>query len=272
MKIALIGYGRMGRAVEDIARERGHTITARIRRSDAAPGAGITQESMEGADVAIDFSSPEAALPNIRRTAALGIDTVVGTTGWQASSLQLRRIVEEGGIGLIHSPNFSVGVHLFLRLVRQAGSLANRVEEYDPHLVETHHRHKRDHPSGTALRAAEILLDEVDRKNRWEEVQAGTGTPAPQALQIAVARAGENPGVHVLGLDGVDDRIEIRHEARTRGGFARGAVAAAEWVHGRKGLFSMEDWLGEHLGSSESGSPGSPGGAGATARDDEEES
>lgn len=250
MKIVLIGYGRMGHAVEEIARSRGHEISARIGRADTAPGANLTAESIGGADVAIDFSAPDAALPHIRGAAALGIDVVLGTTGWSASPLQVRRIVEEGGIGLIHSPNFSVGVHLFLRLVREAGKLANRVEGYDPHISETHHRHKKDHPSGTALRAAEVLLDEVDRKRRWEEVGPASGAPDPEALHIAVARAGENPGMHTVALEGLDDRIEIRHEARSRMGFARGAVSAAEWIHGRKGLFTMDDWLGEHFGLS----------------------
>lgn len=244
MKIALVGYGRMGRAVEQVAVARGHEVVARLDVEENREGRGLSAEQLRGAEVAIEFTVPEASPANIERLAGCGVDVVCGTTGWYARLEEVRRSVADAGIGLIYAPNFSLGVQLFFMLTRLAGQLCDRLDDYDPYIVEAHHRDKLDHPSGTAGKLAEILLEEISRKTRWE-LGPGEGAVDPSVLQVTAIRAGANPGVHVVGLDGPDDRIELRHEARGRTGFARGAVAAAEWVKGKKGVFTLTDMLKE---------------------------
>lgn len=244
MKVALIGYGRMGRAVEQVAEARGHEVVARIDQDGNLEGRGITAEALNGAEVAIEFSVPEAAPANIGALAACGVDTVTGTTGWYDRLAEVRAAVEGAGSGLIYAPNFSLGMQLFFRLARLAARLSDRLEGYDAYLLEAHHRHKKDHPSGTARRLAEILLAELSGKERWE-LGPPEGAIDPSVLQVTAVRAGEIPGSHTVGLDGLDDRIELSHEARGRAGFARGAVAAAEWIRGRSGLFTLDDMLEE---------------------------
>jgi 4-hydroxy-tetrahydrodipicolinate reductase len=244
MKVALIGYGRMGRAVEPVASTRGHEIVARIDLDGNSEGRGITAKTLNGAEVAIEFSVPEAAPANIAALAACGADTVSGTTGWYDRLEEVRAAVEGAGSGLIYAPNFSLGMQLFFRLTRLAARLSDSLEGYDAYLLEAHHRHKKDHPSGTARRLAEILLAELSGKKRWE-LAPPEGPIDPSVLQVTAVRAGEIPGMHTVGLDGLDDRIELRHEARGRAGFARGAVAAAEWIRGRSGVFTLDDMLEE---------------------------
>ena len=242
MKLALLGYGKMGHAVEAVAREGGHEVVARLDEGDP-----LSAESLAGAQVAIDFTTPGAALANIVAASALGLDLVVGTTGWYDRLEDARAAVEEAGTGLVWAPNFSLGVHLFYRIVREAGRLVDRIEEYDLFVHELHHRHKVDHPSGTARRIAEILLEAVDRKERWEEAPP-EGAPAPEALLVSSSRAGEVPGTHWVGIEGPDDSVELRHTARGRTGFARGALAAAGWIRGRKGFYGIEDLLADRFG------------------------
>ncbi len=244
MKIALVGYGRMGRAVERAAEARGHEVVARIDLEDNREGRGITAKTLNGADVAIEFSVPEAAPANIVALAACGVDTVTGTTGWYDRLEEVRAAVASAGSGLIYAPNFSLGMQLFFRLVQLAGRLSDALEGYDAHILEAHHRHKKDHPSGTARRLAEILLAELSGKTRWE-LALPDGPIDPSVLQVTAVRAGEIAGTHTVGLEGPDDRIELRHEASGRAGFARGAVAAAEWIRGRSGLFTLDDMLAE---------------------------
>lgn len=238
----------MGRAVEAVALERGHRVALRLDGSSNAAGSALTAGALEGVDVAVDFSVGEAVATNVERAAAAGVDMVVGTTGWEADRDRVFRAVQDAGTGLVHAPNFSVGVHVFLRLAALAGRLAGAVDGYDVHVTEAHHRHKRDHPSGTARRLAEILLEHLSGKERWTAELPADGPVAPEALQVAVSRVGEEPGTHAVGLDGPDDRIEVRHSARSRGGFARGAVMAAEWLRGRRGIHDMDDILRDRLG------------------------
>ncbi len=247
MKLALIGYGKMGRAVEEVARGRGHEIVVRLDVEDNADAAGIVPNRFAAADVAIEFTRPDAAAANIVKLAGCGVATVVGTTGWYDRLDEVRRVVEKAGIGLIYAPNFSLGTHLFLRLARAAARLGDRLEEYDAFVLEAHHRHKADHPSGTARRLAEIVLEHLSRKTDWT-LGPGEGTVDPTKLQVSVIRAGENPGMHEFALDGPDDLIQVRHTARSRVGFARGAVAAAEWIQGRKGLYTIDNMLTDTLG------------------------
>lgn len=246
MKVALIGYGRMGRTVERLAREREHEVGLRLTAADNADGSGITARSMAEIDVAIEFTAPAAAPDNIRRCAEAGVPVVSGTTGWYDQLESVRAAVEDAGGGLLYAPNFSIGTQLFFRLARAAARLAERAGEYDAFVLEAHHRHKADHPSGTAKRLAQIVLEELTRKRRWE-VGPGEGPVDPEALQVAVIRAGKIPGTHSLGLEGPDDRIELRHEARGRDGFARGAVMAAEWLCGKSGCYTLDDMLSDTL-------------------------
>lgn len=243
MKLALIGYGRMGHAIEAAARERGHDVVARLDHGDA-----IDRKSLAGAEAAIDFTLPDAVLGNARRVCEAGVDLVIGTTGWYDRMEELRTLIGGAGIGCLWSPNFSIGVQLFLRIAAAAGKLADALEEYDLYVHEAHHRHKVDHPSGTALRLAEVVLEAVGRKKEWREGPP-SGAPDPSVLWVSATRAGEIPGIHELGLEGPADSIVLRHTARGRDGFARGAVAGAEWVKGRKGLFGMDDMLAERLGA-----------------------
>lgn len=241
MKIALVGYGRMGRAVEGVARAEGHEVVARIDEP-----AGVTPEALAGADVAVDFSLPDGVVRNVGRMIEAGVDAVVGTTGWYDRLPEVRAAVEAGGTGLIYAPNFSIGVHLLFRVAGHLGTLVDAVEAYDVHVEEAHHRHKVDSPSGTARALADLLVSRIERKRRWREAPPD-GTPDPETLWVSSVRAGEIPGRHVVGVEGPDDRLELRHEARGRDGFARGAVAAAAWIHGQSGVHTLDDMLDERL-------------------------
>lgn len=242
MKIALVGVGRMGREVARIAPELGHEIVARIDRSE-----GLSASALAGAEVAIEFTRPDAAPGNLVRLAELGLDVACGTTGWHAERARVEAAVAAAGTGLITAANFSVGVALFTRLVAEAAALVDAVEDYDVALFEAHHRHKADAPSGTALRLAETLLARVRRKRDWS-MELGDGPVDPALLQVAVTRAGEIPGTHRISLEGPNDAIELTHRARDRGGFARGSIQAAEWIRGRAGAFGLDDWLDERFG------------------------
>ena len=242
MKLALVGYGKMGRAVERVAMERGHEVVARIDPTldTREIGAG----TLGGADVAIEFTVPDAAVDNIAALAAAGVDVVVGTTGWHERLDEAAAAVNAAGTGIVHAANFSLGVNLFLRLARMAARMADALSEYDVHICETHHRHKIDHPSGTAITLADILIEELAGKESWSATLPD-GAPHPQVLYVASERVGETAGSHVVSLEGPDGRIELSHQARTRAGFARGAVAAAEWIRGRSGVFTLDDMLAE---------------------------
>jgi len=252
MRLALVGVGRMGKAVEALAPEYGHQVVAWLDSSSHEDGRGMTAMLTSHAEVAIEFTESAAVVENVRAATGVGLDVVVGTTDWYERLDEVAAVVEAAGRGLIYAPNFSLGVHAFLRLAREAARLAERIPEYDVHLAEAHHRHKVDHPSGTARRIADVLLEELSRKTRWSELLPD-GALDPEVLQVSVTRAGEEPGMHVVGLDGPDDRIEVRHRARGRSGFARGALVAARWIRGRQGLFTLDDMLAEPLGQ-ESGS------------------
>lgn len=238
MRLALVGYGRMGHAVEDEAIASAHEITARLTRHDLTQGVESLAAALSGADAAVDFSTGDQVADTIAAAQSAGVDLVVGTTNLDARGE--RALGEVTGIGLVHGPNFSIGVHMFFRMIREAGRLAEASGGYDVSLHERHHRHKRDHPSGTAVHAAEILLEELGSKHSWQ-----MGPPAeladPTRLYVTSIRAGEIPGTHVVALEGAHDRVEVRHEARNRKGFAQGALRAAEWVTGRRGVYRFED-------------------------------
>lgn len=248
MKLALMGVGRMGRAVEALAPTEGHEIVAWLDSGSHVEGLGMTTLLASEAEVAIDFSVPGAVVENIREATNVGLDVVVGTTGWYDRLDEVKEIVERSGRGLVYAPNFALGVLAFFRIVRTAARLAERMTEYDLHVTEVHHRHKVDQPSGTARRLVELVLEEVTRKERWGATPR-QGASDTAVLNVAVSRVGEVPGTHALGMDGPDDRIEIRHEARGRSGFARGALRAAAWIRGRPGVFTADDLLADRLDS-----------------------
>ncbi len=239
MKIALIGYGKMGKLIGEMALQHEHKIVATINSSQE-----ITRELVEHAEVCIDFSHPDTILDNIKRLAELNKNIVVGTTGWYDHVDIVRRIVETHKIGLIYSPNFSIGINLFLRIVKEAASLMNHFDEYDVGASEIHHSQKADSPSGTAKALTSLLVDHIDRKKTINYDMANQPI-AFDELHCASLRCGSNPGFHSVTFDAPADTIVISHQARNREGFARGAITAAEWLQQKKGLFTMHDLLGE---------------------------
>lgn len=220
MRLLLVGFGRMGKLVEELARDEGHAIAGRIVGATAAG-------DWPQADVAIDFSTADAVRTNLPRLAERGTSVVIGTTGWQAHEAELRGAVERAGIGVVASANFSVGVNVFAMLAAEAGRLMQMHPEYGAWIHELHHAAKKDAPSGTAL----LLRDTL------------TAAGFARAVDVSSTRAGSIPGTHVIGFDGPSDTIELTHTARDRRGFAKGALVAAQWIQGRRGWYSMQDVL-----------------------------
>ncbi|MEZ4415976.1 MAG: 4-hydroxy-tetrahydrodipicolinate reductase [Gemmatimonadota bacterium] len=250
MKIGLLGYGRMGRMVEQAAQARGHLVVLRVdpQGEDGAVGAATAPTDLtarlraEAPDVLIDFTTADAVLPNLDAALAAQVPLVVGTTGWSDHLEEARTRVQKAGGALLHGSNFSIGANLFARIVRNAGRLFDRFADYDPYVLEYHHRLKVDAPSGTAETLARSLLETLGRKRRLQ-VGNPEGRIAEDALQVSSVRAGHAFGLHEVGFDGEVDRITLMHEAKSRMGFAQGAVFAAEWIQGRSGVFSIEDAL-----------------------------
>jgi 4-hydroxy-tetrahydrodipicolinate reductase len=225
--------GKMGREIDSVAREQGETV---VRVFEL--GNEVRPEALTDVDVCIDFSIPEAVLSNIRAAIEAKRDIVVGTTGWYQHLPQLKDAVKDSG--LLYSANFSLGMNYFFRIVRRAAELMNRATEYDPYVQEVHHRQKVDSPSGTALRLAEILLEAIDRKQKIL-AKAPEGKIGPEMLHVSSTRAGVVAGAHTIGFDSEADSIELKHVAKTRQGFALGALTAARWLRGRKGIYTMDD-------------------------------
>lgn len=233
MRIALIGFGKMGREIDSAAREQGETISRVFEWDDV-----VRPDALGDADICIDFSTPSAVVDNIRAAVEARKDIVVGTTGWDERLPEIRALVKDSG--LLYSANFSLGMNIFFRIVRRAAELMNNTQDYDPFIHETHHRQKADSPSGTALSLARILLGEIGRKN---EILARPpdGKIGPGMLHVSSTRAGSIAGTHTVGFDSDADLIELRHVAKSRRGFALGALAAARWLRGRKGVYTMDD-------------------------------
>lgn len=229
--LALVGYGKMGRLVEQLAPEHGFEVVLRLDGRSNPGGAGLDTEGpslKDNVEVAIDFSTAAAVADNVERLAALGIPMVVGTTGWQESLPRVREAVERHGAGLVHGANFSVGVQVFYRLADAAARLLAGETGYDAWLYEIHHRQKKDAPSGT--------LREIRR------VMEGAGWPQQQRpIDVASNRAGAIPGTHRIGFDSEADTIILEHSARSRTGFARGALRAARWILGRQGFYEFSE-------------------------------
>ena len=227
MNLAIVGYGKMGHIVERLAPEYGFDVRLRLDINNNANFEALTPANFEGIDVAIEFSTPATALQNIERLANLGVNAVVGTTGWFDQLDRARASVERAGTGLIWSPNFSVGVSVFSHLVSEAARLLAREPEYAAWAWEIHHATKKDAPSGTMLALVETM-----KKNGYEK-----------PIDVAASRAGTHAGTHEIGFDSAADTITLRHTARSREGFARGALKAAQGIIGRKGCYEFSDVL-----------------------------
>jgi 4-hydroxy-tetrahydrodipicolinate reductase len=243
-RLALIGYGAMGREVEYAARAQERQIVTIFDTDLEAYNRPIDSTTLAGIDVCIEFTTPDAVLRNIRACADSGVNLVVGTTGWFEELEEARRIIADSGIGMIYASNFSIGIHLFRRIVAFAGTLLNRHPQYDVAVHEQHHRMKKDAPSGTAYTIAAELLAALDRKTRLA-VDRPAERIDSEELHVSSTRIGSVPGTHRVTFDSLADTIELIHTARNRQALAEGALLAASWIQGRKGLFTIEDMLND---------------------------
>jgi 4-hydroxy-tetrahydrodipicolinate reductase len=252
MRIALVGYGKMGRMIEAAARARGHEIAARIDpfapEADARDVASALGAGLLSGVVAVEFTKPDTALANIRALAAGRVPVVVGTTGWHAALPEARAAVEAAGSALLWSANFSLGVNFYYKIAECAARLFDQVPEYDVGGFEAHHNKKADSPSGTAVTLVERVLAQMTRK-KTPVYETLNRPPAPAELHFPSLRVGAVPGTHSLFFDSVADTIELTHVARNREGFALGAVRAAEWLSGKTGVFTMDDVLSDLFSS-----------------------
>ncbi|MDT8369382.1 MAG: dihydrodipicolinate reductase C-terminal domain-containing protein [Longimicrobiales bacterium] len=259
MKLLLIGYGAMGRTVERLALEAGHEVMARVGRADPR----VTEAGE--AEVAIEFAGPSGAPTRIREATSAGLPVVSGSTGWDDDFAAVAAHIREVDGALLHAPNLSIGVAIFERIVRRAATLLDAVPDYAIELEETHHTRKIDHPSGTARWLASSVVERVDRIGRWaaelvtaDEISRGAGAEAPgsgdghrtdvvpstkERLPIRCVREGDVPGTHTLRASGPDDILELTHRALGRDGFARGAIRAAEWLRGRRGVYTLDEMI-----------------------------
>ncbi len=235
MKIALIGYGKMGREIEAIALERGHEIVLSIGHENLSD---LTPDALRKADVAIEFTQPEAAPANIRMCADVKLPVVVGTTGWYSGYETIAQEVKEKKGALLAATNFSIGVHLFFAVNKWFSHLMNQHPAYTVRVEETHHIHKKDAPSGTAITLAEKLLEGLKNKSGWSL------TPENNQIPVIAHRIDEVPGTHDVFYESEADEIRLTHTAFNRKGFALGAVLAAEWLKDKQGVFTMQDFLG----------------------------
>ena len=224
--IAIVGDGKMGQAIRELALEKGWRVAALLGERENASGKGINAAALGGAEVAVEFTQPDAAVANITACLRAGVPVVVGTTGWYDSLPEVTRVAKEADTGLLWSPNFSLGVNVLIELARYAGTLMRTLEGFDAHIVETHHSRKKDAPSGTAIAIGKAASDTLDR-------------PIPTTS----VRTGSVPGTHELIFDGLFEQLTLSHVARDRRVFAEGALQAADWLVGKKGVFTMRDVL-----------------------------
>jgi len=251
MKVVIVGYGGMGREVERILLQRGHQVAARIDPAQPGADAEALTERTQKADAAIEFSTPDVVLSNAKIYARLGLSAVVGTTGWFSRLNELEAILKGSPIGYLYGSNFSIGAHIYFALVAAAAELASPSPEYDILGYEVHHKRKKDSPSGTALSIAKIIMAKHARKKELVTERLDRAVKENE-LHFASVRGGEFPGTHTVLVDSPFDTIELTHRARSRGGFALGAVRAAEWLAGKKGLFEVSDFIRDMLGRRES--------------------
>ena len=224
--LAIIGDGKMGQAIRQLALDKGWQVSAVIGERESAEGVGISRQSLGEPDVAVEFTQPSAAVANATACLRASVPVVIGTTGWYESLPEITRVAKETGTALLWSPNFSLGVNVMIEVARYAASLMQNLEDFDAHIIETHHARKKDAPSGTAIAIAKAASDALER-------------PIPTTS----IRTGSVPGTHELVFDGSFERLSIVHEARDRRVFAEGALRAADWLVGKQGVFTMRDVL-----------------------------
>ncbi len=237
MKIALIGYGKMGKAIEEIAMANGDEVVLKITIDNTED---FTVENLQKAGVAIEFSTPHSAVGNIKKCFDAGIPVVCGTTGWLKDLDAIKEYCAQKQGAFLYASNFSIGVNLFFALNKYLASLMNAHNEYDVSMEEVHHTQKKDAPSGTAITLAEQILENIKSKNNW----VNNVTDNSSELEITSKREGDVPGIHTIKYNSPNDYIEITHSAYNRKGFAAGAVQAAKFIIDKKGIFSMQDVLG----------------------------
>jgi 4-hydroxy-tetrahydrodipicolinate reductase len=236
MKIALIGYGKMGKEIEAIALERKHTISLII---DIQNQHELTAENLRKADVVIEFTNPEKALENVLKCFDADVPVVSGTTGWGDKVEEARKKCLEGNHSFIWSSNYSLGVNIFFKVNEYLARIMNKFDNYNVTIEETHHTQKLDAPSGTAITLAKDIIGQMQRKSEWQLNDQDT----PEKLKITAIRSENVPGIHTVLYDSPVDYIEITHSAKSRKGFAFGAVLAAEYIYNKKGVFTMNDLL-----------------------------
>jgi len=250
MRIAIVGYGKMGHMVRESALAHGHEVVAVIDpvSSDAEVTAkSVSLSSLGDAECVIDFSHPSCAVNNILFYGGTGISAVIGTTGWYSELESIKAKLSGEKASILYSGNFSVGVLAMVRIVSYASRIFNRLAQYDVALFESHHKEKADSPSGTALMLANEVVRNIDRKTAID-AECQHERIKPEVLQVSSMRCGFNPGFHEVVFDSPEDTVTIEHQARGRKGFAEGAITAAEWLHGKEGIFSMDDCLKDIIG------------------------
>lgn len=230
MKIALIGYGAMGKLIKTLAEDKNHEIAVVIHKTDAETSAENLAEKLKGVDAAIDFSVAEAIEKNVRACLAANVPLVEGTTGWNTQKEAIKKLVEEANGAFVFGANFSVGVNLFYRIAAYAAELFAKFPDYEIFIEERHHSRKKDAPSGTALKLKDIVSHHIAKE-----------------FSVAATRAGNIPGTHTVGFDAAADTVELTHTARSREGFAAGAILAAEWIAGRRGFYEFTEVMDEIL-------------------------
>ena len=241
MKIALLGFGKMGQILEQMALQRGHEVVLKISIDNPYD---LTRENLRNADVAIDFSVPGAVLNNIYACFNADVPVIVGTTGWYGKLQEVKDACNKSNSTMLYGSNFSIGVNLFFKLNSFLSKLMNDYPAYDVQLEETHHTQKLDAPSGTAITLAEGIIESLERKDEWMNEVIGTPVevfPKPNQLLIESSRVNNIPGTHSVVYSSEVDDIQIRHTAHNRNGFALGAVVAAEWLQNKNGFFNVAD-------------------------------
>ena len=241
MKIAILGFGKMGQIIEQFATERGHDVVLKVNADNLEE---LTVSNLKNADVAIDFSTPDSVLQNIALCFDAGVAIVVGTTGWYGRLQEVKNQCIEGNNTLLYASNFSVGVNVFFFVNRVLAKIMNRYPQYEVQVEEIHHTEKLDSPSGTAMSIAEGIIGELNRKNEWVNELIGSNfelITKPDQLLIESHRIEDVPGTHTVIYSSEVDDIEFKHKAHSRAGFALGAVLAAEWVHGKNGFYNVTD-------------------------------
>ncbi len=237
MKVAIIGYGKMGREIEKILIARGHEVSLIV---DVGNQGDLNAEKMRGVDVAIEFTTPDTALGNIRKCLETGVPVVCGTTAWTARLPEVEALCREKDGAFFYASNYSIGVNVMFEMNRRLAAMMNRFPEYDVTVEEVHHVQKKDAPSGTAITIADDIVAALDRKAKW----VGQTTTAPDELEVLSVRRSVAPGMHTVTYESDVDSLTLTHNIKNRSGLATGAVLAAEFLAGKKGVYSMKDLLG----------------------------